>query len=342
MKPNPLPNLLPKVSIVMSLYNHKAFLPRRIESFQNQTLTDWELIIVDDCSTDGSYDLVCALTTGDGRITVLRNEFNRGFPATCQRGFDQARGEYLYRADSDDYCAPAFLERLCALMDEHPAVGLAHCRGLGLDERDGSWGGWPRQKSCVTPGLDVFRRALVKYHIKAPTILFRRFVLVKAGGFSQDFGASNDWHLTLRMCLLADVAFLDERLSYHRSHGGNMSGDRSLQINARKIENDTFGVIDSACAHAPEALRGEIEALRRAAYVNIAQAHYRIARWAREQGMEEQAQQLEALIEKYVPLEEAQTPVTRPGLKQHLHGLAGPLIKRFTYKKLPPLRLKGG
>ena len=342
MKPNPLPNLLPKVSIVMSLYNHKAFLPRRIESFQNQTLSDWELIIVDDCSTDGSYDLVCALTAGDGRITVLRNEFNRGYAYTCQRGFDAACGEYLYRADSDDYCAPAFLEHLCALMDGHPNVGLAHCRGLGLDERDGSWGGWPRQKSCVTPGLDVFRRAVVKYHIKAPTILFRRLVAVEAGGFSQGFVVSNDWYLTLRMCLLADVAFLDEPLAYHRSHGSNMSGDRSHQIDLQKIEKETFGVIDDACAHAPKPLRAEIEALRRAAYVNIAQAHYRIARWAREQGMEEEAQHLEALIEKYVPLEEAQTPVTRPGLKQHLHGLAGPLIKRFTYKKLPPLRLKGG
>ena len=112
----------PKVSVVTAMYNHKPYLRRRVDSILNQTFQDWEWIIVDDCSLDGSFEFAQELTRHDSRITVLQNDTNCHIAQTNQRGIDLACGEFLYRTDSDDYCADTFLERMCAVLDQNPQV----------------------------------------------------------------------------------------------------------------------------------------------------------------------------------------------------------------------------
>jgi len=330
----------PKVSVVTALYKHKPYLKRRVDSILNQTFQDWEWIIVDDCSPDGSFEYARALTAHDPRVTVLQNERNSHIAYTNQRGIDLASGEFLYRTDSDDYCDYRFLERMTDVMERHPKVALAYCRGLYLDADDGIWGGWPKRGSYVADGWDEFQRQIIRYTIKAPSILFRRRVVVEAGGFTRlPLMASHDWYLSLRACLLGDVAFLDEPLIAHRSHGANVSGDMTRQTDAAQMEIEMFGVIDDAIAHVPPAYAEEARALQEAAHRNAAGALMRVARWARSNGMEDRAEGMERMIQKYVPLEELEGDDPKPGLKQHLAGLRMPLIKRLTYKKLPPTRL---
>ena len=333
---------VPKVSIVTAMYKHKPYLKRRVDSILNQTLQDWEWIIVDDCSPDGSFDYARELTAHDPRVTVLQNDQNRHIAYTNQRGIDLATGEFLYRTDSDDYCDYRFLERMTDVMERHPKVSMAHCRGLYMDPEDGVWGGWPKRGSYVIKGWEEFQRQLVQYSIKSASILFRRHIVVEAGGFTKlPLLCSHDWYLSLRACLLGDIAFLDEPLVAQRKHGGNLSGDMTRQTDAAQMEIELFGVIDDVIARVPPAYASEAQLLRKTAHRNVAGALMSVVRWARNNGMVEQAEEMECMIQKYVPLAELEAGDAKPGLKQQIVGLGTPLIKRFTYKKLSPLMLKG-
>lgn len=330
----------PKVSVVTAMYKHKPYLKRRVDSILNQTLQDWEWIIVDDCSPDGSFEYARELTAHDPRVSVLQNDKNSHIAYTNQRGIDLASGEFLYRTDSDDYCDYRFLERMTEVMERHPEVGMAHCRGLYLDVDDGVWGGWPKRSSYVVDGWEEFQRQIIQYTIKSPNILFRRRVVVEAGGFTElPLLCSHDWYLSLRACLLGEVAFVSEPLTAQRKHDNNVSGDMTRQTDAAQMEIELFGVIDGAIAHVPPAHAAEARALQQAAHRNAAGALMRVARWARSNGMAERAEGLERMIQKYVPLTELQGEDPKPGLTQRVVGLRTPLIKRLTYKRLPATRL---
>lgn len=328
----------PKVSVVTAMYNHKPYLKRRIDSILHQTLQDWEWIIVDDRSPDGSFEYARELTRHDPRVTVLQNETNSHIAYTNQRGIELARGEFLYRTDSDDYCDYRFLERMVDVLEKHPNVVMAHCRGLYLDQNDCSWGGWPKKSGYVLSGWDEFRRILVQYHIKSPTILFRRETALAGGGFATlPLLCNHDWYLSLRACLLGDIAFIDEPLAAHRRHGGNLSEDMVRQTDAAQMEIELFGVIDDVLSRVPSEHASEVSALRQAAYQNAAASVYSVACWAKDHAMETQAEELERMLGKYVSLTEVQkTPKSR-SLRQRAMYAAVPLIKPLTYKKLRPM-----
>ena len=211
-----------------------------------------------------------------------------------------------------------------------------------MDPEDGVWGGWPKRGSYVIKGWEEFQRQLVQYSIKSASILFRRHIVVEAGGFTKlPLLCSHDWYLSLRACLLGDIAFLDEPLVAQRKHGGNLSGDMTRQTDAAQMEIELFGVIDDVIARAPPAYASEAQLLQKTAHRNVAGALMSVVRWARNNGMVEQAEEMECMIQKYVPLAELEAGDAKPGLKQQIVGLGTPLIKRFTYKKLSPLMLKG-
>lgn len=335
-------NKNPKVSVVTAMYKHKPFLKRRVDSILNQTFQDWEWIIVDDCSPDGSFEYARELTAHDPRVTLLQNDQNRHIAYTNQRGIDLAHGEFLYRTDSDDYCDYRFLERMTEVMERHPKVCMAHCRGLYLDLEDGIWGGWPKRKNYVVDGWDEFRRQIVHYNIKSPNLFFRREAVVAAGGFTTlPLLCSHDWYLSLRVCLMGDVAFVDEPLAAQRKHAGNVSGDMGRQTDARQMENESFLVIDDTIARVPPEHQAEAEEIKQKAYRNMASAMMHPVRWARENNMAQQAEEMERMIQKYVPLAELEGMVSKPTWKQHVLSLGTPLIKPMTYKKLPPVRITG-
>lgn len=330
----------PKVSVVTAMYKHKPYLKRRVDSILNQTLSDWEWIIVDDCSPDGSFEYARELTAHDPRVTVLQNDRNRHIAYTNQRGIDLARGEFLYRTDSDDYCDYRFLERMTDVLERHPKVTMAHCRGLYMDSEDGIWGGWPKRNSYVADGWEEFRRILVRYDIKSPNILHRRRIVQEVGGFTAlPLMCSHDWYLSLRACLMGDVAFVAEPLAAQRKHSANVSSDMSRQVDAKQTERELFLVIDDAVAHAPPARAVEARELQRAAHQAVASSLLPVIHWARANGYGQDADEMEQMIRKYVPPEALQDTEKRLTWKQRIIGLGMPLIKPMTYRKLPPMRI---
>ena len=128
---------MPKVSIVVPNYNHARFLRRRVESVLRQTFHDFEVILLDDCSTDDSRSLLSSYAD-DPRVRIEFNEVNSGSPfKQWNKGVRLARGEYVWIAESDDYADERMLERLAAVLEAEPKVAFAYCGSDAVSNSQG-------------------------------------------------------------------------------------------------------------------------------------------------------------------------------------------------------------
>ena len=119
---------IPRVSVVIPNYNHARFLRRRIETVLQQTFQDFELILLDDCSTDESRSIISSYANNP-KIRVEFNLVNSGSTfKQWNKGVGLARGEYVWIAESDDYSDARFLEQLVGVLDPKPEVAFAFCR----------------------------------------------------------------------------------------------------------------------------------------------------------------------------------------------------------------------
>ena len=116
--------IIPKVSVIIATYNRADLLPRAVSSTLDQTYSDFELIIVDDCSSDDTQEV--ALTFTDPRIRVIRHETNLGAAAARNTGIAHARGEYIAFLDDDDECMPNRLADQVSVLDSNPDVGMVY------------------------------------------------------------------------------------------------------------------------------------------------------------------------------------------------------------------------
>ena len=236
---------MPKVSIVTPSYNHARFLPDRANSILGQTFQDFEWIIIDDCSTDGSQDVLHNLVGDDRRVTLLFHSQNMGMAATTREAIALSSGEYIYRAESDDACDVRFLELMAQVLDAHPQVGFAYCRSLHMDEDGSLWGGLRQGKEdFVCKGTDFFRSLVMGCFVPGPNIVFSRRAHDRVGGFGVgSFRTACDWHFCLRVCLYYDVAYVSEPLGYHRTHSSNLSGALGRTYDLDLLFGETYELL---------------------------------------------------------------------------------------------------
>ena len=123
----------PVVSVVMPAHNAERFIAEAVESVRGQTLTEWELLVVDDCSSDSTPDILKRAAEKDGRIRVLRNEANRGAAASRNRALLESRGRYVAFLDSDDVWDATKLEKQVRCAEESGA-GIVYCSYALVDE----------------------------------------------------------------------------------------------------------------------------------------------------------------------------------------------------------------
>ena len=116
--------IIPKVSVIIATYNRAALLPRAVNSVLAQTYTDYEIIIIDDCSSDDTQEVIRAFT--DPRIRVIRHGTNRGAAAARNTGIDQARGKYIAFLDDDDECTPNRLADQVSVLDSNLSIGMVY------------------------------------------------------------------------------------------------------------------------------------------------------------------------------------------------------------------------
>jgi glycosyltransferase involved in cell wall biosynthesis len=220
---------MPRVSIITPAYNAARYLSAAIDSVLGQTYTDWELIIVDDGSTDGTRSLVHARlpSTGD-RIRYLYQP-NRGQPAARNAGIQVAKGEFIAILDADDMWLPTRLERGVSVMDRSPNAGLVHSRVARIDVHGNivSHLEFPRKYQAGRIAVDIYTR---RANILSPTVLFRKQCLEEVGTFDQMMRATEDRDLWFRIAGRYEIAYINEILAYSRLTPGSMGSDSDRNL----------------------------------------------------------------------------------------------------------------
>jgi glycosyltransferase involved in cell wall biosynthesis len=220
---------MPRVSVVIPSFNHASFVGEAVRSVLDQTLSDLELIVVDDGSTDSSLDVLRGIS--DPRLQVVAQP-NRGAPAALNAGLERARGLYLAVLNSDDAYHPERLARLVAALEGAPEVGLAGSyidvvdaagRRLGTKHGYRDLEPWllERPELSFRAGADL-RAVLLTENFWSTTSNFvlRRTVFERLGPF-RPLRYTHDWDFALRAAALAPMTLLPEALLRYRRHERN-------------------------------------------------------------------------------------------------------------------------
>ena len=131
----------PDVSVIMSVYNGETYLREAINSVINQTFKTWELIVINDCSTDSTAQILEEISSLDERVKVHPNEVNLRLPTSLNKAISLCEGKYIARMDADDICLPDRLEKQFKFMEENPDVDLSSCRFMTVKNGVYSSGG---------------------------------------------------------------------------------------------------------------------------------------------------------------------------------------------------------
>ncbi|MBN1966010.1 MAG: glycosyltransferase [Anaerolineae bacterium] len=216
---------MPRVSIIMPVYNGERYLARAVDSMLAQTFTEFEFIILDDCSTDATPDILARYD--DPRIRVFRNEENLRITRTLNKGFDLATGEYIARMDSDDFSFPERLQTQVEYLDSHPEVGLLGTRVYLVDDDDRPLeNGLPSPRHPGTAGYTQWS-LLWATTIWHPTAIIRRQVLLEHDlRYDPAFEPAEDYDLWARINRHCTVIRLAEPLLYYRMNTGGISCTR--------------------------------------------------------------------------------------------------------------------
>lgn len=185
---------MPKVSVIMGIYNCSNYLEQAISCITQQTFTDWELIICDDGSSDDSYKLAISRAKCDERIKVIRNEKNASLAPSLNRCLQLAKGEYIARMDGDDICANDRLEKEVCFLDSHQNYVLVSSY-LELFDQSGVYRTVAYKK---TPEPRDFLMGAPFCH---PACMIRKNVLTEQGGYdeSEDCKRVEDFALWVKL-----------------------------------------------------------------------------------------------------------------------------------------------
>jgi glycosyltransferase involved in cell wall biosynthesis len=213
---------MPKVSIVMPLFNKGTFVHDAVCSILEQTFADFELIIIDDQSTDNSVEIISAFD--DSRIRFYANSRNMGQADSVNNGIERAVGEFITFAHGDDVWLNNFLSVNVALMEEHPEVNICHARAHYINENDFELRSSRTESEIihnVIGSAEVLKRLMKGSHIVTPTVFLRKGTFPY---FNNRYVFSCDWDLWLRIAAAGNTfMFIDEPLIYYRVSAGNVT-----------------------------------------------------------------------------------------------------------------------
>lgn len=208
---------MPRISVIIPTFNRAGLIVETVESVWAQTMSDYELIVVDDGSTDDTQQ---SLVAWDGRIVSRRIE-HAGQGAARNAGLEIAKGEHVAFLDSDDLWQPSFLEKASGALDRNPNAGFAYCDYATFDEhgiiRTADMP--PRYKL----GGHLFGELLESDFICTGAILVRRVCFDQVGGFDPRLVPVEDWDMWLRLARRYDAVYLDEPLARIRTSTSNPS-----------------------------------------------------------------------------------------------------------------------
>jgi glycosyltransferase involved in cell wall biosynthesis len=205
---------VPFVSVLMPVYNPGRFLVEALDSVLAQSYSAFELVLVDDASSDGSFEQLEAYAARDSRVRVFRQPENLGIVAARNRAFREARADSRYFAilDSDDVALPDRLERQVAFLEAHPDHALVGGHTLIIDEQSRALG---IRRYPIT--YAQICAVLTRYNpIAQPAVMLRRSMLETVGQYSEEFPRCQDYELWLRIAARYPIANLDRPVIRYR------------------------------------------------------------------------------------------------------------------------------
>lgn len=200
----------PKISVIMSVYNGEKYLREAIESILNQTIPDFEFIIVNDASTDSSPKIMQSY--GDARIKIINNEKNIGLTRSLNSAIAQAQGKFIARQDADDISLPNRLEEQLRYFEQHPEVALL---GTSIDLIDDEGKITGKRVISADPSKNFFRSSWFAHG----SVMFKSKIVRELGGYNELFRYSQDYELWLRIAKHYPVRGLAQELYQLRLHG---------------------------------------------------------------------------------------------------------------------------
>lgn len=210
----------PRVSVIMPAHNATAFIKPAIESILNQTFKDFELIVVNDGSTDQTAGVVRGLAKTDSRIKLISYKHNKGESVAANIGFVQARGRYIARMDADDLSHPQRLEKQVAFLNKHPRFVVVGSQSWIIDEQSKIIG----QKLFPLKHKQIYQEYGFLHPILHPSIMVRRSLLPWSDKLWANEGEPNDDYFTLfHLLSCGRFANLKQKLVSYRMHGNNKS-----------------------------------------------------------------------------------------------------------------------
>ncbi len=224
------------ISVVIAAYNAAATISDTLRSVQEQDAPNFELIVVDDGSNDGTASAIEAVPAGAVKTTVLRNQQNQGLTRSLIQGCSRASGKYIARIDAGDRYLPGRLAKQLEVMERNPQVGLLSC-GTRFASAEGE------HLYCVTQQPNELAQGLSSFDlggIRGPThhgsTMFRRDIYETVGGYRAVFRVAQDLDLWMRFYEASEVLAMPEVLYEARLYPNSISiGRRSLQVETARV-----------------------------------------------------------------------------------------------------------
>jgi glycosyltransferase involved in cell wall biosynthesis len=213
----------PLVSIILPTYNGSRYIRESIESCLAQEFKDFELIIVNDCSTDNTPAIIEEYANKDPRVRILHNPVNKKLPLSLNAGSDTARGKYHTWTSDDNYYAPEALKVLVDVMEKDPGTGYIYTDYTIIDDEGKTKG--VRQFGDINKKFTGFQGSSACFLYKAE--LYR-----VNGGYDPSFFLVEDYEFFVKCFLNSTVVYLPRHdLYYYREHGASLSATRSNEVN---------------------------------------------------------------------------------------------------------------
>lgn len=224
--------MTPKVTVLLAVHNGEPYVREAVRSVLEQTFTNFELLVVDDASTDDTIGIVDGFA--DERIRILRSDRNVGQVPSLNRGLAEARGEYIARLDADDACLPARLERQVEVLDADPRVGLVGTWMEAVDDRGRLLG---RLQKTLEDYVDfLFHTLIMRVYVSHPSAMYRRAPVLRLGCYDEATGPAEDKDLWRKLALERfEARIVPEPLVRYRLHDLQLSqvrADYQRQVDA--------------------------------------------------------------------------------------------------------------
>jgi glycosyltransferase involved in cell wall biosynthesis len=218
----------PKITVYIVSHNYGKFLAKSIDSVINQTFLDWELIIIDDCSSDNTVDVAGKyINKKTTKITLLQNKKNKGLQKIANEVARKANGYYILRLDADDYLHPDALDKLYMKAESNPDASLIYSNFYYVDEIGNIIG----QETSFNRVSDGEASDLVAPH--GACSLIPLSLLHAVGGYNENINAQDGWDIWYKLNKMGKCLKIEDPLFYYRQHSTSLSKDHSRLINAR-------------------------------------------------------------------------------------------------------------